>query len=275
MLIHQDYRAITLRIVAIWLHFYGSYYAGRTNSSYGTFADSDCTNFVSQALKAGDLADNNTWYFRAAAPGGNATRCVSPLEAYIASQFGIRTFATCGSAWALTDNLYNNLLERGFHEDTINGSILAKNWSPDDIEHSNRVNAHGLVIPSPMQLENYGNFNFSAYHIRRGDVVFYRQEHAAHIAENPNGNLFNHAGIVVDENAPLTYLFKGKQYNEKFAPVIAEHSGGYGDHPDQAIPILYGTINAHSINDTWSEVNKIVVVHIPDIILVEETNPCP
>ena len=53
-------------------------------------------------------------------------------------------------------------------------------------------------------------------------------------------------------------------------PIVAEHSGGYERN-------LGRSYNVHSINDTWTEVNMLVVVHIPDVIAVEdeERNGCP
>jgi hypothetical protein len=65
-------------------------------------------------------------------------------------------------------------------------------------------------------------------------------------------------------------------YSNISAPVVAEHSGGYGDVEYSAYvhPILFGSPNIHSINDTWSEVNEITIVHIPDVFLVEEIEEC-
>ncbi len=63
------------------------------------------------------------------------------------------------------------------------------------------------VIPSPLQLENYGQFNLSGYGIQKGDVVLYHQLHSTHVRAN-NG-LFNHATIVIGDGV-LTDRYHNK-----------------------------------------------------------------
>jgi hypothetical protein len=240
------------------------------NPYYGAFKDNDCTNFVSQGLLTGGMPEDESWFFDRRAVGPNR-RC-SGFK-YLLYPESVRHnllymgVAFCGNAWAVTDDLYDNLLARGFSKHEIRGSIPPLKSSDlkfDDprIDRARDTNT-GNVIPNPLQMDKYGNFNFSSYNIKRGDVVFYYQSHSGWEGD------FNHAAIVVG-SGPLTDKANLKELAGKTAPIVAEHSGGYES-------ALGGWYNIHSINDTWSEVNRMVIIHIPDFVPIpEEINyACP
>jgi len=125
------------------------------------------------------------------------------------------------------------------------------------------------VIPNPLQMDNYGNFNFSSYGIREGDVVLYHQLHAGYVKYPENGKrgMFNHAAFVIDASARLTDRFNSKSSHHP-APRIAEHTGGYEEHMGRS-----WRSNTHSINDTWTEVQALIVIHIPDTIIYPDACP--
>jgi RHS repeat-associated protein len=177
---------------------YARKYADSINPEYGQFAGSDCTNFVSQALRAGGLTEDGTWHFEAPGPNGIATRCYPwPLSSLL-NNFGLQ-LATCGSSWVLTDKLKEYLVSnRGFSPSIITGTLPAS--SSEDMT-SIRGKASGLVLPSPIQRDKYGAFSFSSYQIRPGDVVFYHQNHAASVANEDA--YFNHSAFVIAQNMPL------------------------------------------------------------------------
>ncbi len=245
---------------------YAKDYASQINPDYGSFGGSDCTNFVSQSIKAGGMPENENWFFSAAGGIliGGANRCI-PIhfeellrydpQAAKSVVYYLTWASFCGEDWAITDNLYNHLISMGGVAYTIDGTIPAlSNFADSDRRKElSAPKAHGNVIPSPIQLSSYGNFSFSGYSIQAGDVVFYRQDHALHFVEEPNG-LFNHTAFIIDPNQSLTDTVGARSLYGKTAPLVAEHSGGFEDNNITGLP-QYGTSNIHSINDTWSEVN--------------------
>jgi RHS repeat-associated protein len=220
---------------------YAVKYAVNGNSEYRRF-ESDCTNFVSQSLQAGGLIQEKDWVYNKRG----------------------RT------AWMLTDDFFGYFVgTMGFSYTIISGSILPKQ-DPGDSTHPERYSAqksypNNLVIPNPLQMENYGNFSFSSYGIREGDVVLYHQLHSGHVE---GGGLFNHAAFILNPNVQLTDRYNGKFLNHS-APYIAEHSGGY--EMNNGGP--RATNNIHSINDTWSEVQAMIVIHIPDAVIYPDLDP--
>ena len=259
---------------------YAQQYASGINPEYGGFGDSDCTNFVSQSLKAGGMPEDNDWFFSARGGWafGNDHQCL-PVQLDYIMQYDpnglaglLAVYSFCGNDWAITDNLYNHLISIGGNPQTIDGSIPALSWNILKTRRKNDPNVTyagpGEVIPSPLQLENYGDFNFSSFVISPGDVVFYRQDNSKG-AEG--GILFNHAAVIIASSWSLTDLFNGHTINNKTTPLIAEHSGGFASVG--YIPGIYDTPNIHSINDTFSEVNTMVVVHLPDEF--QKKDDCP
>jgi RHS repeat-associated protein len=162
-------------------------------NQYGVFGQGDCTNFVSQALKAGGFPeDDSEWYFKKRSWYWNTSRC---------SDTGASSDKSyCGKAWALTFNLYQFLTgTKGFN--------------------STNVGEYGELIPGS------GNPFTLPAGTRKGDVVFYRQESSDFVI---GGGLFNHAAIIVDTSGPVTVggelpvpSISGS------APQIADHSGAY------------------------------------------------
>jgi len=114
-----------------------------------------------------------------------------------------------------------------------------------------------------------GNFDFSSYGIREGDVVLYHQLHAHYVEFPDDGKrgMFNHAAFVIDASARLTDRFNGTS-SHRLAPRIAEHSGGY----ENKWGVSWRN-NTHSINDTWTEVQALIVIHIPDTIIYPDACP--
>jgi len=214
---------------------YAVKYAVHENTSYIRF-DADCTNFVSQALQAGGLIQEKDWKYT---PGG-------------------------GTAWMLTDKFYDYFVKTmGFSHIEIPGSVPPKE-APDNTKKPERYSAFGYnkfqpVIPNPLQMETYGNFDFLSYGIREGDIVLYHQIHSAHVI---GGGDYNHAAFILNPSVQLTDRYNGKFLNHS-APYIAEHSGGYEEYNGGSS----ATNNIHSINDTWSEVHSMMIIHIPDVIV--------
>jgi RHS repeat-associated protein len=124
---------------------YAKKYASTYNSSqYGIFGDSDCTNFVSQALKAGGFPeDASKWYFKERSWSEKTSRCSATGANFKNSH--------CGDAWAITLNLYQFLTGTKGFSSTIIG------------EHGQAIPGSGNPFPLPAGT-------------RKGDVVFYRQE---------------------------------------------------------------------------------------------------
>ena len=232
---------------------YAKKYAVNYNPEYWHF-DSDCTNFVSQALHAGGMKMEMDWTFSRG-----------------------RGLAY-GHAWTVADDLFGYLVgNKGFSYSIISGTIPPAE-NPDaeneDDKKSGRYGAYAYpsskVIPNPLQMENYGGFDFRSYGIQKGDVVLYHQLHSDYVKqpdENGKVGLFNHAAFVIDNDSRLTDRANGKTYSFR-APRIAEHSGGYEN--------TYGAsweYNTHSINDTWTEVQSLIVIHIPDTIIYSDDCP--
>ena len=224
---------------------YAVKYAVNGNPEYRRF-EADCTNFVSQALEAGGLIPEKDWAYDP--KGGNI-------------------------AWSSTDDFFGYFVgDMGFSYSIISGSIPPKQ-DPGNSKHPDRYSAeeyheNDKVIPNPLQMENYGNFNFLSYGIREGDVVLYHQLQSDHVS---NGGLFNHAAFILSTSVQLTDRFNNKFLNHS-APLIAEHSGGYAGEGHNGGSNL--TNNIHSINDTWSEVQAMIIIHIPDTIFYPNSN-CP
>jgi hypothetical protein len=239
---------------------YARKWATNINPQYGSFSDSDCTNFVSQALKAGGFPEDNEWFFDRTfnqSPG----RCTgyhypTPIKCgwycdegdfvdNLANSYIDMNFrAFCGETWALTDNFYKYLIRKGFKTTKIRGSVPAS----DDY-------ASGFVIPpAPKFIE------FPAQ-VQTGDVVFYRQNHASYFGGHPGG-LFNHAALVVGwGEVTLRGKYPYMVHTFNYIPHIADHSSGNSRYGPRAI------------NDTASQVNELVIVHIPSDISVNNSKP--
>ncbi len=194
---------------------YGAF--GLACISLGSPLCDDCTSFVSQALKAGGLQEDETWFFAAA--GYLPSKCDPSSFPWRASN--------CGKAWAVTDGLHDYLTrDRGFSVTTILGESFEAKVLPKSPE----------PIPAAMVAT-----------VEKGDVVFYDQ----HVG----GTNFNHSAMIVDWGPP-TEIAKNIVHNEfRFnTPLIADHGNTYSDR------------GLRSINDNVSDVFRIDVVHIPDVI---------
>ncbi len=56
----------------------------------------------------------------------------------------------------------------------------------------------------------------------------------------------------------MTYHGDSNQGNAESSILVVDHSGPYSDK------------GKHTINDNQSDVNKLIIVHIPDIIFISE-----
>jgi len=155
-------------------------------------------------------------------------------------QVGLRT-AQCGTAWALTFNLYQ------FLTGTMGFSATIIGEHGEDIPGTG-INAERKPFPLPANTQ-------------KGDVVFYRQAGADYVQ---GGGLFNHAAIIVDTSGPITAQGQvaidpktGKPYVGT-APQIADHDGKFP--------------GVKAINDTNTPVQMILIVHIPDDIPTSSTS---
>jgi len=184
------------------------------------FGDRDCTNFVSQSLKAGGLPEDDEWFFtRPGLISGNCSTSNNLLN------------PICGPAWALTDKLFNHLTDKlKFEKIKI---------TPNDFEDNQ-------IPKTPIQLPLY-----LLRDAQKGDVVFYKQN----VEYVINGGLYNHAAIIVGKG---TMTYHGVKVNAQ-ALNITDHSGPYPN------------INQHTINDNQANVLELLIVHIPDIINIDDT----
>jgi|GEM_PF-2219309 hypothetical protein len=207
------------------------------NHQYGVFGGSDCTNFVSQALKAGGFPEDDEWFFDRTFiqnPGRctgyrfptPSTRCLFCSEdAMMRLAIDASYSAFCGNSWALTDNFFDYLTKiKGFRY---------------------KIEEDSSGLP-----QGYDEYTFSA-DIRPGDVVFYQQEAADYVASGSGD--YNHAAIVVDWGLP-TEMGQIDENSTQSVPLVVDRSGAKFGH----LP--------HGINDTINPAQKIVVVYIPDSI---------
>jgi hypothetical protein len=107
----------------------------------------------------------------------------------------------------------------------------------------------------------------SGVRVKTDDVVFYRQLYADCV--DKEHGLFNHAAFVVALGS-LTDRYRKKEYSSHMVPLIAEHSGGY----EMSRRRLSQENNVYSINDTWVEVQEIIIIHVLDYV-VDFGNECP
>jgi hypothetical protein len=94
--------------------------------------------------------------------------------------------------------------------------------------------------------------------VRKGDVVFYHQDTSEHVISKEA--YYNHAAFIVGWGHLTDFRIDGNgnliardTYTSR-APRVVDHSGPYS------------SFGAHSINDTESGVNEMVIVHIPEMI---------
>jgi RHS repeat-associated protein len=140
-----------------------------------------------------------------------------------------------GHAWSFTDDLYNYLVyKKHFQVTPITGNDFGTKYVPNAPE----------TIPFSKLSK-----------VRKGDVVFYKQKATEFVS---GGGKFNHAAFVVGWGHLIDYIFDNaghvvdrKEYSAR-APRVVDHTGPLSD---------YGV---HSINDTFSEVDELVIVHFPD-----------
>jgi len=245
------------------------------NSEYGEFGNSDCTNFVSQALRAGYFPEDTRWFFEKPALV-RASRCTgyhyasSPFKpcsgwlgcTVIDPRVGENIDqAYCGEAWALTDNLFDYLTrDRGFAVSYYYGEQVATGKDAD----KQSVDTGSPVLPWAVDWDANGNARTEympvSFDTRLGDVVFYRQEHAPAVRA---GGQYNHVAFIVGWGAltrrgglPPDNSNEPIWGDQGLTPHIVDHSSpasGWG---------------SRAINDTFTEVNMMAIVHIPDDIPV-------
>ncbi len=165
---------------------YALKYATSINPKYGKMGDSDCTNFVSQAMLAGGFPEDDTWFFeKRGVFGGGCTQSYGtwgPWDLLPNSDPKDLLKPFCGVAWGLTDDLFYYLTEiKGF-------TPLVADISGDDYpeDTSSYIPTNGKYI------------QFSST-IQKGDIVFYHQFDTEHVGA---GGQFNHAAIVVGWGLP-------------------------------------------------------------------------
>ena len=209
------------------------------NPQYGEFGDSDCTNFVSQALKAGGFPEDNKWFFDRTynSHPGRCTgyRYPTPFPRcgwfcgeddhmrYAAQVYLDQHDAFCGNSWALTDNLFDYLTKTKGFRSTVLEDATGLPQGPKYIAFTSEV--------------------------RTGDVVFYHQEGTDYVAA---GGWFNHAAVIIGwGGATEGGIIK---IPAPIMPNVVDHSASYS---------IFGP---RAINDTKSPVQEMVIVHIPDVI---------
>jgi hypothetical protein len=255
-------------------------YATRINPEYGRFGDADCTNFVSQALRAGGFPEDEQWFFDTRSllnPGSctgfrwsdyprNPTYCSPDCGIDPRLVIGVR-HAFCSTAWTLTDELFDYLTrDKGFAVTYHVGDQIATGINAEG-ELSGAISP---VLPWAVDVGSNGQPKTEIMHIssatRAGDVVFYHQQHTTHVE---GGGRYNHAAFVTRwghqtraGGIPTSIGEEGAYYFSPFShmtPHIVDHSSPASAWEQRAI------------NDTWSEVNMLAIVHIPDDI--PETQP--
>jgi RHS repeat-associated protein len=195
---------------------------------YGLPFMNDCTSFVSQALKAGGMPEDQNWYF--SKPDYLFFDIKHP-GSFTCNKYPFSPH--CGEAWSVTPNLYDYLtsIKHFFYTD-IRGDAFG-----------------GLVPQSPTPIPA-ARLSF----VQKGDVVFYSQDMPG---------VWNHAAIVVGWG-PLTNVKNRNSegnvgytsINTPFEPLIVDHSSRppYNQGP-------------RSINDISEAALEIVIVHISNVIM--------
>jgi hypothetical protein len=159
------------------------------NPEYGVMGDSDCTSFVSQALKAGGFLEDDIWFFDEKGFEPWERGCtgyhpnydllgLTPTAPYLFAHDIGKPF--CGVAWGLTEDLFD------YFTTTMRFQVVA------EIEGTEPPTglASGRIIP--------GNGEYIEFPVTVsiGDVVFYTQNHTDHLQRDPS-NRFNHAAFIV------------------------------------------------------------------------------
>ena len=228
---------------------YAMQYKDSVNHIYGEFGDSDCTNFVSQVLKAGGLPEDSQWLFeeRAISPrycSGNRIKSESILfAAGCGCADGLATgwkkingltVSSCGRAWAVANEFYNYLTST-LSFATTKFPLPYHLLSKDDTWRSK-------IIDDPRITQ-----------INVGDVVFYDPE---------DGERFTHVAVVVGFGPPTLEGQPDSIYTGyKVIPYMVDHSGPNFPKP-------------RAIDDTWKPLDELTVVHIPSrIARPQNTSP--
>jgi hypothetical protein len=213
-------------------------WAAKINEEYGDFGASDCTNFVSQALREGGFPEDDEWFFEF--PVRGARGCTGARQSQITQSFFAclvvdRYFSSrCGSAWTLTDNLFNYLKEKGFAMSRYSGTQQPTGLNADGEVVVPAV--EGLVLPWAFDWDAKGQARTESLYLssstREGDVVFYKQRHTSHVSD---GGEFNHAAFVVGWGE----LTRGGQtpppgsvvgsFVDRQTPHIVDHSSPFSD----------------------------------------------
>ncbi|HUN24418.1 MAG TPA: RHS repeat-associated core domain-containing protein, partial [Anaerolineales bacterium] len=190
----------------------------------GIEAQSDCTNFVSQALWAGGIRiDNDDNY-----PGWNSAKAERANGSFDDSML----------AWIRTDNLYELMMELSteykFTVDTHLGSSSengGRHWgnenSLDDTYYEWLKQVSGVI--------------------QMGDLVFYDW------SDTNYGNPWEHVAIVTDTNSNVPIYGDGYQVAENISGIrVTEH--GTNQWLDRKLPRLIDNTNAY--------IKQISILHI-------------
>ncbi|HUI87288.1 MAG TPA: amidase domain-containing protein [Anaerolineales bacterium] len=155
---------------------YAEHWAGGVNPDYGSFGNADCTNFVSQVLRAGGLTDDYPdWYF-------DLGDC--PGRGCYNRRYGL--------AWVNTDALYDFLTETE--------RFTTRTFVIGTIRYPQPDGVMGLRIPDKRlpNSEEDPPFIFPGV-AEDGDVIFYRQLDSAEVKK---GAYYNHSGVIVNAEGP-------------------------------------------------------------------------
>ncbi|MEJ5312664.1 MAG: amidase domain-containing protein, partial [Anaerolineae bacterium] len=238
---------------------YAERYAQQPNPDYGEFGGSDCTAFVSQALLAGGFPEDEQWFWEGLGATGRSSRCSEEqcCDWWCGVERWLQRSAHCGHVWALTDEMYKYLtIDKGFESISLDGTEDATGiTSEGTFPEGEKVQSP--VLPWANDVTTDGQPRTETINVpgsvRAGDVVFYKQRHAAHVID---GGDFNHAAFVVGWGMQTRLAVPVSLYEPPYiqTPHIVDHSSPISD------------LGRRAINDTYTEVNKIVIVLIPDEI---------
>jgi len=142
-----------------------------------------------------------------------------------------------GPAWINTDKLFDFLtVTEGYSYQSVIGTIPYTD-SANGIS-GRRIPNRKIISEDPPFILPGG--------AKIGDILFYRQKVSAEIRKDPQIT-FNHAAVIVDS----------------IGPKMVDHSDPSRNRNESEI-----------INETKSEVDELVVVHIPDQISDSSTSGC-
>ena len=136
---------------------YADTWAKARNPAYTQFS-SDCTNFVSQVLRAGDLATNNQWYYNNSSSYSRTWSVADDFKWYIKDIYGATRLSSGwtrlgtyhGSTW-----LYSYINNAGYVNNSANipssGDVVVfYDWEDDG-----KINHSAYCVGTGAALEDY------------------------------------------------------------------------------------------------------------------------